>query len=711
MFNRITLEMSLKPFKRTDDDYIREVCRRLFEDWRPLIKDRKNVAVMLWCADGSELLDWSGDLDEEFEWCEWIGTANRPEWDETHPSNVSLHRLKRPYMKNPPRMTYRVLGKIVKALKEEGKKALPDATVLVGETFDIGPEFAVSDFKYKRHLEVSTGHKLDRFGFVDSTAALHADTRRYAAYPDGIPEGLLFGTFLGEQSKKFLPALGFDYLWLSNGLGFSADPWSKTGKIFDGENYYPEKLEITKKKVFDFWRLFREACPDIPLEVRGTNNSVGIDYATDGVPLWDIYNAKLDIVAPPNSPWAALNDNLGLEIMGHMTRVAELPNETFPFRYYIHDPWWVNSPWYDRYDGAPYDIYLPMAISRINKDGAVEAANSLNILTVDNSFGDMPSACVNEPLPHILKAEKDAPDEIGPLVWVYPMREYTTTQDPELLREMNEGDNYIQDAINTGLPLSAVVSTDNFKAHSTDLYKKSVLISPVPHDVELAEKLTSAADSGIGVIIYGREKALASAPTHKRIMKIDIKLELSDIHAALSEFGWSISSDKKDAGTSPVILLHRSEGAVWLDVYSRDTTADVRIKTPMGAPLPIGCETKLVDGEGVFHFSRSEHRECRLFVDQTDGTVSVREWPTVSARFRRAIRVKGLKNATVRYYPETGLEGRVFAIKANGSIDGAQEVLEDGWTWRESDVLGGYCEASDVTGDFYIVTEYRKPFN
>ena len=174
--------------------------------------------------------------------------------------------------------------------------------------------------------------------------------------------------------------MGFDYLWLSNGLGFSADPWDKTGKIFDGEKYYTARLSDTKQKVFDFWRLFRAECT-FPLQTRGTNNSVGIDYASDGVPLYDIYNAGFDIVAPPNSPWAALNDNYGLEIMGHMTRICELPSETFPFRYYIHDPWWVNSPWYDRYDGSPCDIYLPMAISRINSDGNVETANSLNILS------------------------------------------------------------------------------------------------------------------------------------------------------------------------------------------------------------------------------------------------------------------------------------------------------------------------------------------
>ena len=163
--------------------------------------------------------------------------------------------------------------------------------------------------------------------------------------------------------------------------------------------------------MFDFWRLFRQGCPDAPIETRGTNNSVGIDYASDGVPLYELYRAGLDFVAPPNSPWAAINDNFGLEIMGHMTRICMLPNEKFPFRYYLHDPWWINSPWYDRYDGSPSDIYLPMAISRVDETGSVQAANKFNILSIDNSYGGLPDACVNEPLPHILKAEKDSPDE------------------------------------------------------------------------------------------------------------------------------------------------------------------------------------------------------------------------------------------------------------------------------------------------------------
>ena len=308
MFDKITLEVSLKPFKKVDDEYIHNVCREIFLQWRPLLKRRKEISLMLWASDGSEILDYDGDLTKPFEWAYFNGTANLPEaTEEDNKNGVGLHDKKRKYIENPPTMTYEILRKIVQTFKEEGEKLYPDTRILVGETFDIGPEFAISDFKYNRHREISSGSVLDTFGFVDSTALLNADKRPYAAYPNGIPQDTPFATFLGKQVKAFFADLDFDFIWLSNGLGFSSNPWDLTGKIYDGKTFYPEKLNSTSKKVFDFWKLFREACPDIPIHTRGTNNSAGIDYATDGVPLYDIYKSGFDILPPPNSPWAPLN--------------------------------------------------------------------------------------------------------------------------------------------------------------------------------------------------------------------------------------------------------------------------------------------------------------------------------------------------------------------------------------------------------------------
>jgi hypothetical protein len=601
-------------------------------------------------------------------------------------------------------MTYGILKSIIDCLKEEGKRAFPHAVIRVGETFDIGPEFAISDFKYNRHTEISSGSILDKFGFVDATALLHSDSRFYAAYPNGIPEGTPFGTFLGKQAECFFRDMGFDYLWLSNGLGFSADPWEKTGKIFDGEKYYPEKLADTKQKVFDFWRLFRAECT-FPLETRGTNNSVGIDYASDGVPLYDIYNAGFDIVAPPNSPWAALNDNYGLEIMGHMTRICELANNRFPFRYYIHDPWWVNSPWYDRYDGSPCDIYLPMAISRINSDGNIETANSLNILTIDNSYGDMPDQCVNEPIPHLLKAEKDAADEPSPFVWVYPMREYTTSEDQDLLLEMNLGDNFICDAINNGFPLCCVTSTDNFLHHDKSIYRKSILVSPVPENPDVLDKLIHFAKQGTGVLMYGTQEKLQTVPKSEYLVKLDIKKSAVSVFEALSAFGYEISFTKKEECIKPpTIGIVRHDNGMFFSVYNANTTTDTHLKFPIGAPILCGAETEMVDGHSTYRFSRGEHRECRVFAIQSDGVISCREAPPVNARYRRSIRITGLENATVCLFPETGCEAAVSVAK---SPDNTPE-FDPRFAYVCDEANGTYLKGEHISGDIYFLIGHKE---
>ena len=708
MFDSITLEVSLKPFRQVDEPYIRAVCAQIFEQWRPLLKGRREISLMMWVGDGSELLDYTGNLDEAFEWARFIGTANLPYLPKDAPRETSLHHRKQDYCADAPVMTYATLKRIIDCLKEEGRRAFPEATVLVGETFDIGPEFAISSFKYERHPEICSGTRLDHFGFVDATAELHADDRAYAAYPCGIPEGTPFGTFLGAQANVFLRDMGFDYLWLSNGLGFSSNPWDKTGKIFDGTRYYPEKLKATRDKVFLFWKLFRDACPDIPLRTRGTNNSVGIDYASDGVPLYDIYRAGFDIAAPPNSPWAALNDNFGLEIMGHMTRVCELPDGRVPFRYYIHDPWWVNSPWYDRYDGSPCDIYLPMAISRIDASGEVQSANMLNILSIDNSYGTMPDACVNEPLPHLLKAEKDAPDAPAPLVWIYPMREYTTSDDEALLREMNLGDNYVCAAINDGVPLCCVSSTDSFLAHDVALYRASIVISPVPEREEVERKLLSLAAEGIGVLVYGTRERLARLTAPDRFALIDIEQPIECLRKTLETFGYSIDFDRVGGNPKPpTMALSRSDNALFWSVYNVNTTTDARLRLPLGAPILCGGETVLRDGHSTYRFGRGEHHECRVLVDQREGVLSCRELPPVNARFRRVIRIQGLSDATLTLFGEKGCEWAAYA-----SIPGAPPRLLTN-TPIHDERHGDYLRVEHYSGTLYLCMGHKgeNPFH
>ena len=506
MFQNIQLEMSLKPFRQTDDAYIQKVCMDLFDQWKPFVKNCPTVSVMLWTADGSEILDYKSDLDEQFEWADKVGGANPPgTCPPTDPKGIALHTRYYFYMQNPPKMTYRILKKIVNALKDAGHAVLgAEKNILVGETFDIGPEFAISSFKYQRHNEICLGSGMGWKCFVCSYATLHADDVHYAGFPDGIPEGLPFGTFFGRQSQHFLTDLDFDFIWFSNGLGFGREVWSTTGATFDGNRFDAEPAEEVKRISLEFWRLFKQEC-SFPVQTRGTNMSTGIDFSSDAVPLAEIYKENPGMLPPPNSPWAALDGDYGLELMGYMSRIAELPGNRYLFRYYIHDPWWANSPWYDRYGGQPHDIYLPLACARLDESGKIQTPTDCSLLSVDNCFGERPDACVNEPVPHMLKAIKDAPDAPSPFVWVYPFREYNEATTAQALNDMFSEDWFVRNIISNGFPLCTVVSTDHFLKHDKTLYAGSILVTPVPAaGTAIEQALLTYAKAGGKVIFYGR---------------------------------------------------------------------------------------------------------------------------------------------------------------------------------------------------------------
>ncbi len=506
---RVCFELSLKPFKSIEPEYVESVCRKMFTQWKELAIHADTIAVMMWTSDGSELLDYKGDLEEIFEWDRFIGGANpRQTWDkEADPECRGLHSRNYDYTENPPVMRYKDLKNIISTLKRVGKE-VTGKEVIVGETFDPGPEFALSDFKYNRHNEVCEGESMGVKSMVCCYYSLNADDYKYAAYPNGIPDKTPFGEFLGKQSQIFLKDMGFDYIWLSNGFGFGTETWGVTGALYNGTEFFPEKIKNSEEKIAEFWKLFRTYC-DFPIETRGTNLTVGIDYSSDAVNHKMIYEEVDRVLPPPNSPWAALDGNFGLELAGYMSRAAELPAEDYLFRFYIHDPWWLNSPWIDRYEGQPHDIYLPMSCARINKEGKAVVANHLNLLAVDNSFGEMPDRVPREITPYLVSSYENAPDEASPFVWVYPFKEYSTMLGGRLEKSFFE-DWYIIAAINRSLPLSTVISTDNFVAlrnKNTKFLNGKILVSPVPEKGSVVtDALIDFAKAGGKVMLYGSLK-------------------------------------------------------------------------------------------------------------------------------------------------------------------------------------------------------------
>ena len=87
------------------------------------------------------------------------------------------------------------------------------------------------------------------------------------------------------------------------------------------------------------------------------------------------------------------------------------------------------------------------------------------------------------------------------------MKEFTTSHSEDVLYEMYFGDKYFSEAINNGFPLNCVVSTDNFLKTPLELYKKSILISPIQQTKVIADKLSEFEKAGGSVIYYGSVKA------------------------------------------------------------------------------------------------------------------------------------------------------------------------------------------------------------
>ncbi|MBR4959442.1 MAG: hypothetical protein IKY52_00940 [Clostridia bacterium] len=689
MLQNVTLEMSLKPFRKTDDSSIDAVCRKVFEQWKPLVRDVPCVSVMLWSADGSELLDYRGDLDAPFSYAKYIGGANNREGSHAaiDPDNLGLHSRCYLFCEDPPEMTYRILRQVVSSLKRIGKEVLGETrTIRVGTTFDPGPEFAKSSFKYSRHNEICMGNDMGRATMVCSYARLNGDDTSYAAFPEGIPDGLPFGTFFGAQSEKFLSDMGFDYIWFSNGLGFGRETWAATGAIFDGEQFHGDKLVGVRQDVVDFWQYFRKECPAYPIETRGTNMSMGIDFATDGVPLRTIYDGGYDLLPPPNSPWAAINGDFGLELMGHMSRIAGLPNENedirhpYLFRFYIHDIWWANSPWYDRYNSQPHDIYLPMSVARIDSCGKIESPTHLSLLSIDNCFGDMPDACADEPIPHLRRAVKEAPDDVAPVVWVYPFDEYSAASDDQELMDMYAGDWWIRGAINDGAPVSMVVSTTNFCQHDLSMYKNSILVTPVPKaSSPFEERILAYASTGGKVVFYGNTLRASAA-----------FLDLFGLRntADTAEGELPLTIDGADAGMCKVVPIvsggalatEACDGcAVWAEAGGKVLAAQkdcaVWLRGIVGSEYRKGARqpspqdsTKYCPGETFLRLAL-ERLGVQIRMDKRDGVKS----PVIMThRHDNAVMFSV-------YSPSTTVKTKIRYPWGAPVLDGYETILEDGF--------------------------------
>ena len=768
--SNLTLEMSLKPFKDTSDETMDAVIASIFRQWENLYKNADQISIMLWTADGSEILDYNKNLGDKFEWCKYLGGANPRYENNNDPDCRSIHTSPRLYIKDPPEFDYQFLKRLVSKLKSKGQE-LSGKPIKLIETFDPGPEFAKSSFKYERHNEICKGDTGGKKSFICCYAALNGDSHPYAAYPDGIPDGTSFGEFLGRQAQEFLSDIGFDAIWFSNGLGFGLETWAYKGALFDGSKFMPEMAPQARASILEFWRDFTTHCK-YPIQTRGTNLPTGNDLASDATPIREIYRIYKPS-PPPNSPWAAIDGNFGIEIGGWMSHIAEIPDDkSYLFRFYAHDPWWINSPWLDRYNREFHDIYLPLSVARINAAGEMESPDSLSILSIDNSYGEMPDKVPNEITPFILDALENTPDQPGPLVWIYPFDEiHDLTTAGKRLDKIFFGDWFVCGAINEGLPLNTVISTANFinsLASNPGLFNGSILFAPaatisqdsaqaICHHVEtggkailygpvssasekiknllcldssfaldgeldislfceadnsekgliptktvhskilsgggLEEGIASEGASSIKILASARQGAETRVLAHIRSEKawngglvawirgaVSGKAGSSQLLTAMSpervffpeilprfvlrELGWTILFNKyKWADATPISFISRHKNAFMFSGFVPNTTVEMELRTPDGAPVFTGLETIFKNGVTSYKMPKSWRRECRVFIDQKEeACIKCKEATSEEVGIKRRIFINGLKDAKVVFYPETGAANKTLML-------------------------------------------------
>ena len=436
----------------------------------------------------------------------------------------------------------------------------------------------------------------------------------------------------------------------------------------------------------------------------------------------------------------------------------------------------MNSPWYDRYNSMPHDIYLPLACSRINEKGEMHNPTHYNILSIDNTLGDMPVSCINESIPHMLKGFKESPDRPSPVVWAYPFDEFSDAKTKEEVAQVYANEWFMVGAVNAGFPLSSVVSTENFIKTDKQIYANSVIATPVPKANSAFEKaIWDYAKNGGKVIFYGSaslaskefldyfgitlgegvdgqldyvvdkivqkpikvgalecggqlkeecENAFAyvgnkavgiqkdGACYVRGIMSSDFKswarlpiahnrLEFAVgedlMRVALGKLSIDIKIENEAGAKSPVFMIHRHNGAYILSSYHEHTTAKTSMRFPLGAPLFDGYTAVIKDGYSEYHFPKCMRAECRAFVEQDGGIVTLKEFAPVSYFHRRKIRIDGLKNATVRILAEDYCKEDIYVTVNTPSVD--NNTMSDPFE-AEYKKIGNdtYYEVKNVTG-------------
>jgi hypothetical protein len=492
---------SLKPWKSRDAADIERVCRALYRPWERIIARSEELLVCLIIGNGEHILKWTGNLDDPFEWDRYRGHNNA-----RHAAYGFDPIPLEPYMENPPAFVYRDLLVIGAALRRVAAEAYGKRVRLM-ENFEPGPEFCESPFRYVEHPEILNHMGGGHGNSIAFDGVFHADTRRYAAYPDGIPEGEPFGRFLGRQMRSYGDTFGIEAVCFSNGLGFGTCPWTLNGRNFDGERFGLVAYADEARRMTDFWELYKAEAP-YPVMATGTNWPVGADLATKCVPLREFYDRRYLSWPLGYTVSVFFNDSVGFAMQSLLSRSAH--TDGFGVNFYLHDMWYPQNPFEDYpYDGEPFDLYMPASVAVIGTDGKPFPLNGSGV-GANYERGDFRPDTAAKFLPHLERALDHLPDATSPLTLLYPFDEFHAAAADPVGRHLSSlyfADCFAACAMDGGLPLNSVCATGNFAAAlQAGSLRDTILFTPMPFaGAGYVDRLLAYLENGGQVLLFGPE--------------------------------------------------------------------------------------------------------------------------------------------------------------------------------------------------------------
>ena len=180
----------------------------------------------------------------------------------------------------------------------------------------------------------------------------------------------------------------------------------------------------------------------------------------------------------------------------------------------------------------------------------------------------------------------------------------------------------------------------------------------------------------------------------------------------LAEYNWQIRCLAYEKSTLlPRTTISRSRNAFFFSVFAPDTTAEMHVNTPYGAPILTEMETRLdQNGNAVWHPGKSWHKECRCFVKQSvpsviKAKIQHQSLPCYTDElFRR--NYSGFVDAEVRIFIDESVEGDLEIITT--PTECGDLLRREPAAYELERTAAGLCAVlKHVTGCLYI-TKFKK---